>query len=263
MSTKGEDSWEIPGYQTKEFHARKHKYCVCIFVINEGEKLHKQLEKMRYLSDVIDIIVADGGSTDNTTDHQILQNNKVNTLLVKEGPGGLGAQMRMAFAWSLKRGYKGVVVIDGNGKDSVEDIPNFMKKLDEGYDHIQGSRFVAGGSHENTPISRLIGLKILHAPLMRLASGFKYTDTTNGFRAYSKNLLEEPNIAVFRKIFDGYELHYYIAVKAAKLGYKCIEIPVSRKYPASGKTPTKISPIKGNLQVISRLLRVVGGFYDQ
>jgi len=175
----------------------------------------------------------------------------------------LGTQMRMAYAWALKRGYEGVVVIDGNGKDSFEDIPSFIEKLDEGYDHIQGSRFIPGGHHENTPISRLIGLKVLHVPLIRLASGFKYTDTTNGFRAYSARLLSDSKVSIFRDIFDGYELHYYLAVKAARLGFKCIEIPVARKYPATGKVPTKISPIRGNLQVIERLVNVVIGKYDE
>jgi len=259
---ENEENWELPGSEQYEFAAKKHKYCVCIFVINEGEKFHKQLANMQYLSKEIDIVVADGGSTDGSMEHEKLKSFNVNTLLIKKSAGKLGTQMRMAYAWALKRDYKGVVVIDGNGKDSFEDIPHFITKLDEGYDHIQGSRFIPGGHHENTPLSRLIGLKILHVPLMRLASGFKYTDTTNGFRAYSSKLLSDSKTSIFRDIFDGYELHYYLAVKAAKLGFNCIEIPVTRKYPATGKTPTKISPIKGNLQVIERLMGVVVGKYD-
>lgn len=258
-----EKMWELPTFEKYEFSPKQHKYCVCIFVINEGEKFHKQINSMRYLSNEIDIVVADGGSSDGSIDHEKLKKFNVNTLLVKKSLGKLGTQMRMAYAWALKRGYKGIVVIDGNGKDSYQDIPNFINKLDEGYDHIQGSRFIPGGHHENTPLSRLIGLKVLHVPLMRLASGFKYTDTTNGFRAYSAKLLSDPGIAIFREIFDGYELHYYLAVKSAKLGFKCIEIPVTRKYPATGKVPTKISPIKGNLQVIERLLKVITGKYDE
>lgn len=263
MVFKEEETWELPEFELNEFSSKHHKYCVCIFVINEGEKLLKQLDGMKYLSDQIDIVIADGGSSDGSTDHEQLKNFNVNTLLVKKSSGKLGTQMRMAYAWALKRGYEGVVVIDGNGKDSFDDIPSFIKKLEEGYDHIQGSRFIPGGHHENTPLSRLIGLKILHVPLMRLASGFKYTDTTNGFRAYSKKLLSDPRIAIFRKIFDGYELHYYLAAKAARLGFNCIEIPVTRKYPATGKTPTKISFFKGNIQVIERLIRVVLGLYDK
>jgi dolichol-phosphate mannosyltransferase len=257
-----EKYWELPEFERFEFLARSKKYCVCIFVINEGEKFIKQLDSMKYLSENIDIVVADGGSDDGSTEHQMLKTLNVNTLLVKKSSGKLGTQMRMAYSWALMRGYEGVVIIDGNGKDSFEDIPSFISKLDEGYDHIQGSRFIPGGHHENTPLSRLIGLKLMHVPLMRFASGFRYTDTTNGFRAYSSKLLSDPRIAIFREVFDGYELHYYLAVKAARCGFKCIEIPVSRKYPGTGKTPTKISPIKGNIQVIERLLNVVRGKYD-
>jgi len=262
MKFMNEESWDVPDYECNEFSPKNNIYCVCVFVINEGGKLLKQLDEMKYLSDQIDIVVADGGSSDGSTEHKLLVNCNVNTLLVKKGEGKLGAQMRMAFAWAVKRCYEGVVVIDGNGKDSFKDIPNFISKLDEGFDHIQGSRFIPGGYHENTPISRLIGLKLLHVPIMRRASGFKYTDTTNGFRAYSTRLLTNVDIAVFRDIFDGYELHYYLAVKASKLGFKCIEIPVARKYPATGKTPTKISPERGNLQVIERLIKVALGKYD-
>jgi len=265
MSTSKEflrEDWQIPNHNVNELHEKSTDYCVCVFVINEGNKLHTQLKKMASLASDIDIVVADGGSTDGSTELQVLREFRVNTLLTKTGAGKLGAQMRMAFAWALDRGYKGIVVIDGNNKDKVEDIPNFVEKLEHGYDHIQGSRFIPGGHHENTPFTRLLGLKILHAPLMRIASGFQYTDTTNGFRAYSENLLRDPKISVFRNIFNGYELHYYLAINAAKLGFKCIEIPVTRKYPATGKTPTKISPIKGNLQVIGKLLATVSGKYD-
>lgn len=263
MKYENEEAWELPQSEQYEFAPKQHKYCVCIFVINEGEKFHKQLANMQYLSKEIDIIVADGGSTDGSMDHEKLKGFDVNALLVKKSAGKLGTQMRMAYSWVLKRGYEGVVVIDGNGKDSFEDIPSFIIKLEEGCDHIQGSRFIPGGHHENTPLSRLIGLKVLHVPLMRLASGFKYTDTTNGFRAYSARLLSNSKIAVFREIFDGYELHYYLAVKAAKLGFKCIEIPVTRKYPATGRTPTKISPIRGNLEVFRKLIDVLFSKYNK
>ena len=253
---------QIPSYKAYEMDEKSNPYGVCVFVLNEGEKFHHQLARMKSLSKTIDLIIADGGSTDGSTNVEILRSYGVNTLLVKTGNGQLGAQMRMAFAWALRRGYQGVVVIDGNNKDSVEDIPHFISKLEEGFDHIQGSRFLPGGKHENTPISRLIGLKILHVPCMRWASNFKHTDTTNGFRAYSARLLSDPRVAIFRDVFNGYELHYYLAIRAPKLGFKCTEIPVTRSYPAKGKTPTKISPIQGSIQIMHRLLCTIMGKYD-
>jgi dolichol-phosphate mannosyltransferase len=208
-----------------------------------------------------DIVISDGGSTDGSTEKERLKSLGVNTLLVKKDSGKLGSQMRIAFVWALAKGYKGAVVIDGNNKDSVENIDDFIEKLEKGYDHIQGSRFIPGGQAINTPLSRLAGLKLLHVPVMRLASGFKYTDTTNGYHAYSAKFLSDNDVSIFRPEFEGYELHYYMAVQAAKKGFKCIEIPVTRTYP-KGKVPTKISPIRGNLNVIKKLFSVALGKYD-
>lgn len=253
---------QVPSFDVAKFAEKKYDFCVVLFVINEGDKLIKQLHRMKEVRLNSDIVIADGGSTDGSTDHHLLTSLGVNTLLVKTGEGKLGSQMRMAYAWALENGYEGIVVIDGNNKDSVADIPKFVDKLRLGFDHVQGSRFISGGKAINTPKLRLIGLKLLHAPVIRLASGFPYTDTTNGFRAYSRTFLEDSRVAVFRDVFTGYELHYYLAIKAAKLGFKCIELPVTREYPAQGKTPTKISPIKGNLNVILKLFYCAFSKYD-
>ena len=253
---------QIPTYLKYECLPKQHDYCAVVFVINEGERLHNQLRRMKYLASNVDLVIADGGSDDGSTDLDILKEFDINTLLIKTGAGKLGSQMRMAFAWALDRNYKGVVVVDGNNKDSVEDVPRFISKLEEGFDHIQGSRFIPGGHHENTPLSRLIGLKILHAPLISQASGFRYSDTTNGFRAYSSNLLQDNRLDVFRDVFEGYELHYYIAIRAPKLGFKCIEVPVSRIYPAKGAIPTKISPIRGSIDVLYKLFFACFGGYN-
>ncbi|MCW8327459.1 glycosyltransferase family 2 protein [Photobacterium sp. SDRW27] len=252
--------YHIPHYEERFSSEKKFDYCVAIFVINEGNKLHKQLDRMKAININADIIISDGDSSDGSTDIDLLKSKGVNSLLVKKEVGKLGSQMRIAFSWALERGYKGIVVIDGNNKDSVENINDFIIKLEDGYDHIQGSRFIPGGKAVNTPLSRLIGLKTLHVPLIRFAAGFNYTDTTNGFRAYSSKLLTDNKMAIFRDVFTGYELHYYLAINAAKLGFNCIEIPVTRVYP-KGKIPTKISPIRGNLNVIKTLLfTCIGGF---
>jgi dolichol-phosphate mannosyltransferase len=168
----------------------------------------------------------------------------------------------MALAWAMYEGYEGVVVVDGNGKDDISAIPDFIKKLDEGYDHIQGSRFIPGGKAINTPLSREIGLHFIHAPLISLASGKRHTDTTNGFRAYSAKLLKHDDVAAFRDLFQTYELHYHLAIESSRHKHmKTTETPVTRAYPKKGKTPTKISPIKGNAHVMGVLLRAVTGKY--
>ncbi len=254
--------WEFPDFELNELSKKKNKYAICVFVINEGKKVQGQLKRMAKFADIIDIIIADGGSTDGSLESDFLKKQKVHALLTKKGPGKLSAQMRMAFAYVLSEGYEGVVVVDGNGKDDINAIPAFVEALEAGYDHVQGSRFIPGGKAINTPLSREIGLHLIHAPLISLASGKRHTDTTNGFRAYSAKLLADDAIAVFRDIFQTYELHYHLAIEASRdKQYKTTEVPVTRKYPAKGKTPTKISPIKGNAHVMGVLLKAVTGKY--
>ncbi len=252
----------VPQYSCTEFLPKGNEYCLVIVAINENGRLHQQLEQMRPFCHHVDVVIADGGSTDGSVREELLTTLGVNTLLVKTGPGKLGAQMRMAFAWALDRGYRGVITMDGNNKDGPEAIPVFVQQLEAGLDHLQGSRFVPGGVSENLPLSRWVGIRWIHAPLIRWASGFPYTDTTNGYRAYSARLLDAPDTALFRDEFVSYELLFYLSVRAARLGFRVQEIPVSRCYPPRGPTPTKISPIRGNLRIMRQLLAVCLGRYN-
>lgn len=259
---KTRPSWQFPDFSVDELANKQHKYVVCVFVINEGQKIRKQIEAMAKFSNQIDLVIADGGSTDNSLDLPFLRKHNIRALLTKRGPGKLSAQMRMAFAWALYNKYEGVVVVDGNGKDDISALPDFIQLLDNEYDHIQGSRFIPGGNAINTPLSREIALHLIHAPLISIASGRRHTDTTNGFRGYSAKLLANEDIDIFRDVFKTYELHYYLAIESSRRkSFQTIETPVTRKYPKKGKTPTKISPIKGNLHILGILLKVVIGKY--
>lgn len=252
----------VPAYDRHLFGPKQHRYCVAVFVINEGERVRAQLAGMASLADRVDLVVADGGSTDGSLNLDTLGAFRLRALLVKRGPGKLSAQMRMAIDFAMAEGYDGIVVIDGNGKDDYAAIPKFVELLDAGYDHVQGSRYVPGGQGINTPLSRTIGVKLLHAPLISLAARTRYTDTTNGFRAYSRRLLTDARVQPLRDIFVRYELHYYLAIRAARLGFRVVETPVTRRYPKAGKTPTKISPIRGNWLVLRTLFAAAFGRFD-
>ncbi len=254
----------VPNFISKEYSKKKHKYCLCIPIINEGEKIHKELKRAKKykVSDYVDIIICDGDSTDGCTDDKILKDLNVNTLLIKKSEGKQGAQLRMGFYYALEKGYEGIVTIDGNNKDSIEDVVNFVKKLDEGYDFIQGSRFIKGGKAINTPFIRYISLRLIHAPIISLTARKWYTDTTNNFRAYSKKYLTHEKVKPFRDIFYGYELLAYLSVKADQLKLKTCEIPVTREYPKEGKTPTKISFFKGNANLMKILFKNLFHSYD-
>jgi dolichol-phosphate mannosyltransferase len=262
LTTSAGPGREVPTFRTHEFRSRAGQHCLCIPVLNEGMRLISQLERIASQRLSIDVIVGDGGSIDGSNDPELLKSHGVRTLLIKTGPGKLSAQLRMLFAYAIDQGYTGLVMMDGNGKDGVEAIPKFLAALDAGFDYVQGSRYTPGGKEENTPVDRKVGSKLIHVPLLSLAAGFRYTDTTNGFRAVSARFLLDSRVQPFRNVFDTYNLHYYLSVRAPRLGYRVTEIPVRRAYPPSGETPSKIRGISGKIDILKLLLFTVLGRYN-
>ena len=254
----------VPKFCCEEFENRKKEYVVLIPIINEGQRIIKELERScdHRIYDVADIVICDGGSTDGCTEQSRLQKLHVNTLLVKQDAGKQGAQLRMGIWWALERGYKGIITIDGNNKDSIEDVPRFIAKLEEGYDLVQGSRFVKGGVAVNTPWIRTVSVRLIHAPVISLTAGQWFTDTTNAYRGYSRRYLTDARVQPLRDVFMTYELLAYLSVRATQIGYKACEIPVTRAYPKNGKVPTKISFFRGNAELMKILFKNLFGAYN-
>ncbi|TJZ78759.1 glycosyltransferase family 2 protein [Chitiniphilus eburneus] len=263
ISQQERAKWQIPSMEVSFWQGRQRAYCVVIPVINEGKRIKNLLGRMKALqiSEMADIIIVDGGSTDGSLDNAELLQENVCGLIVKKGPGKLSSQLRCAYSFALDQGYMGIITIDGNDKDDPEAIPRFVDALQDGVDFVQASRFLSGGVAENTPKSRDFAIRYIHAPCLRFASGFKWTDTTQGFRAYSRKMLLDTRVAPFRDTFFQYELLAYLSYRAPRLGYHCLELPTVRRYP-KGEVPTKISGIRGNLVVLKTLFCACAGFYN-
>lgn len=254
----------VPRFECVEFAERSKEYAILIPIINEGDRIFEELERARSgnISGYADIVICDGGSTDGCTDEYRLKKLKVNTILTKRDVGKQGAQLRMGIWWALQRGYKGIITVDGNNKDSIEDVPRFIKKLEEGYDFVQGSRFIKGGKAINTPFIRTVSVRLIHAPIISLTARQWFTDTTNAYRAYSAKYLTDERVQPLRDIFMTYELLAYLSVRATQIEMKACEIPVTRVYPKIGKTPTKISFFRGNSELMTILLKNIWGAYS-
>jgi glycosyltransferase involved in cell wall biosynthesis len=253
---------QVPTFEALVLGPKRHDHALVIPVINEGERIRRQLERIKAVAPAVDVVIADGGSVDGSLEPAFLAQVGVRARLTKTGPGRLGAQLRMAYAWCLDEAYTGVVTVDGNGKDGVEAIDAFVGKLREGYAYVQGSRYVRGGQAINTPLDRKLAGRLIHAPLLSLAGRRWFTDTTNGFRGYSAEYLSDPRVDPFRDVFHSYALLFYMTVRAGQLGYRTCEVPVSRAYPAQEKTPTKISGLSGRANMMGELLDVVRGRYN-
>ena len=113
----------------------------------------------------------------------------------------------------------------------------------------------------NTPKSRYWAVKLIHAPLISLTAGQRFTDTTNAYRAYSRRYLTHPGVQPLRDIFQTYELLAYLSVRATQLGLRACEVPVTRAYPEGEPTPTKIRGMKGNGELMTILLKNLAGAY--
>ena len=253
----------VPRYDLELLHDKTSKNILLIPVINEGTRLTGLLTEIGILGlyDTVDVVVVDGGSTDGSINALGLSKLGVSAVIHKRGPGKLSAQLLCAYDFALKAGYDRILTIDGNGKDNPSAVPSFISLLDEGYDFVQASRFIEGGHHENTLCSRLIAVRAIHAPFLSLASGFRWTDSTQGFRGYSRRLLLDKEINIFRPVFDGYELLAYLSFIAPRKGYRCIECPSSRVYP-SGDVPTKITKIKGSVELLATLFKACAGVFN-
>lgn len=263
MSTEltNTDSWEIPSHDKKIFRAKRWPYAIVIPVINEGERIQNQLRKIFDLGLQVDVIIADGGSTDGSLSNEFLQGVGVRTLLTKTGSGRLSAQLRMAYTWCLCEGYEGIITVDGNDKDGMEAVVEMVSRLEDGYDYVQGSRYLLDGVAENTPFDRTIGNRLIHAPLLSIAGKHRYTDTTNGFRAYSARYLRDSRVQPFRNVFQDYELLFYLTIRAGQIGMKVGQIPVERRYPQEGATPTKISGFSSKIDVLSQTINAASGAF--
>jgi dolichol-phosphate mannosyltransferase len=251
-------AWQVPTFTETVLTEKRHNHALVIPVINEGDRIRHQLGLIAQFAPPVDVVIADGNSTDGSLELDFLRHAGVRALLIKTGAGRLSAQLRMAYAWCLDAGYDGIVTMDGNGKDSVESIADFVAKLGQGFDYVQGSRYRRGGRSENTPIDRYIAGRLIHAPVLSLAAWHWFTDTTNGFRAYSVRYLRDPRVAPFRDVFAYYELLFYLTVRAPQLNYRVTEIAVTRRYPPDA-VPTKISGWSGRLHMLNELFGVALG----
>ena len=226
-----------PENEVKLFFDRKWDYLVYIFFFNETKLLPKQLERLRGSQiSGFDVMLGDDGSTEEVISENLMKRYKIRgiTRLLKNE--GLSQNIKVGIKWCLSQSYKGVIFMNGNNRDNPEAIPLFINELEKGYGYVQGSRFIKGGEHINTPWKRYLAIRFFHAPVFSLLAGHRMTDTTNGYRAFSTEFLSDRRVRVFQKCFVQYEIEQYLAWKAIRLGYKIKETPVKREYPEKNYT---------------------------
>ena len=209
---------------------------------NEMGKIDKVFARMP--RDIVDLpIMVDDGSDDGCGETAAREGAIV---CRHETRRGVGAAIRTGIDYAREHGADIIVVLAGNNKDDPGQIPRLLEPIvSDGCHYVQGSRYMEGGEHGKMPLHRAVGTR-LYPILMRLFTGHKCTEVTNGFRAYKATIFEELKIDIWQDWLDGYDLELYLHIKAVTRG-KTVEVPVSKIYPKNGgyKNYTKIGLVTG------------------
>jgi len=211
-------------------------------VLNEEAKIREVVRRTpRPLVD--EVLVVDDGSTDRSATVARQLGASVHPM---GHVAGVGAAIRAGYRIAIEKGYDVAVVMAGNNKDSPEEIPLLLDPIaDDRADFVQGSRFLKERADFGPmPLYRRIATR-LHPLLFSLVARRRVTESTNGFRAIRRGVLEDPRLDLDQAWLDEYELEPYLYIKTIRLGYRTAEVPVTKIYPPRAVGQTKMKPVTG------------------
>ena len=215
----------------------------CPIAFNEEKKIESVFRRFQGVTSVDEVLLIDDASTDGTRAAAERMGIKVFTQPKRQG---VGAGIRTAIRYARENNFDILVVLAGNDKDRPSEINRLVDPIaHEGYDFVQGSRYLAGGNYGQMPLYRQVSTRFIHPLLFSLISGRRITDSTNGFRAFRISVFQDQRINIDQDWLNQYELEPYIFYKFIKLGYKVKEAPVTKIYPPKSLGYTKMKPITG------------------
>ncbi|CUT04097.1 glycosyltransferase family 2 protein [Candidatus Kryptobacter tengchongensis] len=219
----------------------KQLISIVIPLYNEVESLPELYDQIKEVVKTnrynYEIIFVDDGSTDGSLDvlKKIRQNDKNVKIISFRRNYGKSAALAIGFEYA-----KGDVVItmDADLQDDPHEIPNLLKKLNEGFDLVSGWK-----KKRYDPLTKTIPSRIFNFVVSTL-TGIKIHDFNCGLKAYKKSVTQDI------KVYG--ELHRYLPVLAHWAGYKIGEIVVQHHPRKYGKTKFGISRfLKGFLDLLT------------
>lgn len=224
---------------------------VIIPAYNEVESLPTTLNELRSRAPGLDLLVVDDGSRDGTS--RVCRDANI-TVIRHPVNLGVGAALQTGFRYAVDHGYDIGLQFDADGQHGPEFIDLLIAPVRQGVcDVAIGSRYVASSGYR-APIMRRIGM-LLFSGLVRLALAQRITDTTSGFRAYGRAVMEVCQHD-FPKDFPDAPLLIALAWR----GFRLREVPVQMRERARGRsfytwTTSLYYPYKNLLAALMALIQ--------
>jgi glycosyltransferase involved in cell wall biosynthesis len=201
---------------------------VVVPVMNEEQNVRPLYAKLSVqlnaLGQNYEVIFVDDGSTDKTfAELKTLHDAHPGIVRVVRFRRNFGKTPALVAGFSRCRGEV-IFTMDGDLQDDPEEIPNFLKKLDEGYDLVSGWKYP-----RLDPITKTFPSRIFNG-MVSTMTGVHLHDINNGFKAYRREVIEDSHMKLYG------EFHRFVPVMAHWHGFSVTEIKVRhhpRKYGVS------------------------------
>jgi dolichol-phosphate mannosyltransferase len=191
---------------------------------NEDKSLSSTVEVILEQVPGVDLLIVDDNSQDGTAGIADSLASKFDRVRFFHRPQklGLGPAYLDGFLQAFNNGYEVVVEMDADGSHRAEDLPAILRAVNDA-DLVIGSRWIAGGSVENWPMTRVLLSKFgnLYA---RVLLGTTIKDMTSGFRAYRAEFLK--GLASDPVSSQGYSFQVELAYQASRKGV-VREVPIT------------------------------------
>jgi dolichol-phosphate mannosyltransferase len=229
---------------------------VVIPTYNERENLDAAVRAVLAQPGEFSVLVVDDASPDGTgrlADALASANPGRVSVLHRAGKLGLGSAYLAGFRAALDAGYDAVCEMDADGSHDPAVLPALAAAIEGGADLAIGSRRIAGGSTVGWGPHRhlMSGGAML---LARIVLGLKTKDVTAGFRCYRAALAEELLHAGIES--GGYAFQEESVFYAEKLGYRVVEVPITFKDRAKGRSKLTWREVAQFFAVIAKLRTV-------
>jgi dolichol-phosphate mannosyltransferase len=128
-----------------------------------------------------------------------------------------------------------VAIVMADASDSPEDLISYYRVLEEGYDCAFGTRFAHGSQLEGYPPTKLVANRLVNW-FIRALFHHGYNDTTNAFKAYRREVIDN----VTPLLSNHFNLTVELPLKAVVRGYTYAIVPISWRNRTAGQSGLRI-----------------------